>query len=395
MNIRELFLRHVAKTNNKPLTFQPERAEGIHVVGADGTRYIDLIAGVSVCNVGHCHPEVVRAIERQARTYMHVMVYGEFVESPQVRFATALADALGDRLDMVYFTNSGAEATEGALKMAKRATGRREIVSFRHSYHGSTMGALSVMGDEVFRRNYRPLVPGNRMVTYGSQEALDMITERTAAVIAEPVQAESGVTVPDPDWLRALRARCDETGALLILDEIQTGFGRTGDLFAHQGAGIVPDVLLLAKAMGGGMPLGAFVAHHELMATLTENPVLGHITTFGGHPVSCAAGLAAFDIVQRDALHQRAEEMGALFAERLQHPAIRRIGRKGLMMALHFDSFEVNEAVIRACFERGVLTDWFLFAPHALRIAPPLVITDRQVHAVCDTILESIEEVAG
>lgn len=392
MNLRQLFIQHVAQTNNKPLAFQPEKAKGIYIYDQEGTRYIDVISGVSVCNVGHCHPQVVKAIQKQAETYMHVMVYGEYVEAPQVLYAQALANHLAPSLNTVYFVSSGTEATEGALKLAKRATGRFEIVSFGQSYHGSTMGALSVMGSETFRQNYRPLIPGNRMLSYGSSQEVDKITEETAAVIVEPIQAESGITVPPQGWLLALRQRCDKVGALLIFDEIQTGFGRTGSLFAHQEAGVVPDILLLAKAMGGGMPLGAFIADSALMKVLQDNPMLGHITTFGGHPVSCAAGLAAFNVLHDESLVATVQEKANLFLSKLgHHPAISHIGQAGLMLALHFESFEQNERIVRKCFDLGLITDWFLFAPNALRIAPPLNITKQEIAKACDIILKALD----
>ena len=292
MNQRQLFLQHVAQTSPAPLALEIVKAEGCTLWDVKGKAYIDLISGISVCNMGHRHPKVVEAIKEQSDKYLHLLVYGEYVETPQVAYAKFLSDHLPATLNCVYFTNSGAEATEGAMKLAKRVSGRTEIVAFQQSYHGSTQGALSVMGDEYWRNAFRPLLPGIRHLVYNDLSQLDQITASTACVIAETVQAEKGVRPPTLEWMQALRKKCDETGALLVLDEIQAGFGRTGTLWAFEQYGIVPDILLLGKALGGGMPLGAFIASHSLMATLTHDPVLGHITTFGGHPVCCAAGLA-------------------------------------------------------------------------------------------------------
>ncbi len=372
------------------MLLEVSRAQGVYLYGPDGEKYLDLIAGISVSSLGHCHPAVVAAVQKQAETFMHLMVYGEFVHSPQVKLAEALAAQLPETLDSVYLVNSGAEAVEGALKLAKRYTGRPDVVHFANSYHGSTQGALSVLGSEYFRNAYRPLIPGTKMLQYNDSNELGEINHRTACVIVEPVQAESGVTVPDTDFLKQLRQRCTEVGALLILDEIQTGFGRTGSLFAFQQLGIVPDVLLCAKGMGGGMPIGAFIASKELMTVLQHGPVLGHITTFGGHPVSCAASLATLQtLLEEDYIAQVAEKE-RLFRQLLVHPAIRSVRSKGLLIALEFDSFETNKKIIDTCIEKGVVTDWFLFAPNCLRIAPPLVITEAEIHKACGVIMEAI-----
>ena len=388
---RQIFLSHVAQTSPAPLMLEIERAEGVYLFGADGKKYIDLIAGISVSNLGHSHPQVVKAVQEQAAKYMHLMVYGEFVESPQVKYAERLTAFLPPQLNNVYFTNSGTEATEGALKLAKRVTGRTQLISFKNGYHGSTQGALSMMGDETFKRSFRPLLPDTLQLTYGDEAELNLITNRTAAVIIEPVQAESGISVSAKGFLQQLRKRCSETGALLILDEAQTGLGRTGKLFAFEHYDILPDILLLAKALGGGMPLGAFIASKELMQTLTENPVLGHITTFGGHPVCCAAGLAAFEVLIQDKLVDEVEAKGQLFENLLNHPKIKLKNRIGLMMALEFENFEVNKRIIDRCIENGVLTDWFLFAPQCMRIAPPFIITEEQIKGACDVILDAIK----
>lgn len=386
MTNRELFLRHVAQTSTAPLALEIVRAEGCTMWDRDGKEYLDIIGGISVCNTGHRHPKVVEAVKKQADAYMHLMVYGELVQSPQVDHAKALAASLPAGLDSVYFTNSGAEATEGAMKLAKRVTGRTEIVAFKDSYHGSTQGALSVMGDEYWRNAYRPLIPGVWHENYGSAAALDRITKDTAMVIAETVQAEKGVNKPTVEWMQALRKRCDDTGAMMVLDEIQAGFGRTGTLWAFEQYGIVPDILLLGKALGGGMPMGAFVASAERMGKLAHDPVLGHITTFGGHPVCCAAGLASFEVLKGEGLVEGVAKKAAIFMERLKHPRIRAVRSAGLLIAVEFTSFEENKQVIDACIEKGVFTDWFLFAPHCMRIAPPLVITETEIHHAIDVI---------
>jgi len=389
---RQLFLRHVAQTNVAPLMLEIEKAEGVYLYDTNGKSYLDLIAGIAVSNVGHSHPKVVEAVKQQAEKYMHLMVYGEFVETPQVKYAERLCQFLPKALDNVYFTNSGAEATEGAMKLAKRATGRTQFVSFKQSYHGSTQGALSVMGNEYFKQQFRPLLPDTLQLRYNSMEDLAQISCRTAAVILEPVQAESGVTVPSVDFMHALRKQCDETGALLIVDEAQTGLGRTGKMFAFEHYSIEPDILLLAKAFGGGMPLGAFISSFDRMKLLTDNPVLGHITTFGGHPVCCAAGLAAFNVLTEENRIAEVERKGQLFEKLLVHPKINSVQRKGLMMALTFESFEMNKMIIDKCIEQGVLTDWFLFAPQCMRIAPPLIITEAQIETACAVIVKAIND---
>ena len=393
---RQLFLNHVAQTSAAPLMLEIERAEGMYMYGADGKKYLDLIAGISVSNLGHSHPEVVKAVKEQAEKYMHLMVYGEFVESPQVKYAKRLTEFLPEKLNNVYFTNSGAEATEGAMKLAKRVTGRTQFISFKNGYHGSTQGALSMMGDETWKRKFRPLLPDTLQLEYNNEDELEKISCRTAAVIIEPVQAESSITAATKNFLILLKKKCDEAGALLIFDEAQTGLGRTGKMFAFEQYGIVPDILLLAKALGGGMPLGAFITSKEMMNTLSENPVLGHITTFGGHPVCCAAGLAAFEVLLKETLISEVETKGKLFEKILKSDQrsarIRRIRRIGLMMSLEFESFEQNKNIIDRCIEKGVLTDWFLFAPECMRIAPPLIIAEEEIKTACTVILDSIIE---
>lgn len=391
MNQRELFLRHVGQTSPAPLALEIVKAEKSSLWDASDREYIDLIGGISVANTGHRHPRVLAAIQAQLDAYMHIMVYGEFVESPQVQYAHLLTQYLPASLNMVYFTNSGAEAVEGAMKLAKRATGRTEIIAFNNSYHGSTQGALSIIGDEYWRQAYRPLLPDIRHLTYNSAEAIEAITRRTACVVVETVQAEAGVKAPSAEWMKALRQRCSNTGTLLIMDEIQTGFGRTGHLWGFEHFGVVPDIVLLGKALGGGMPLGAFVADRELMMTLTDGPVLGHITTFGGHPVSCAAGRAALQVLLEEQLMNGVAAKEQLFLKLLKHAGIKNITSFGLWLAVSFDSFETNKRVIDACIARGVLTDWFLFSAESLRISPPLVITEAEIRKACAIILEAIE----
>jgi acetylornithine/N-succinyldiaminopimelate aminotransferase len=387
MNIRQLFLHHVAQTSPAPLALQMVKAKDCYMWDADGKKYLDLIAGISVCNIGHRHPKVIKAIKKQLDAYMHLMVYGEFIETPQVKYAKLITDHLPSTLNSVYFTNSGTEATEGAMKLAKRVTNRTNIIAFNQSYHGSTQGALSVMGDEYWRNAYRPLLPGVLHAQYNDAKALDYINENTACVIAETIQAEKGVNAPLHEWLKQLRNRCTQTGTLLILDEIQTGFGRTGSLWGFEQFGIVPDVVLLGKALGGGLPLGAFVADKKMMDAFTENPVLGHISTFGGHPVCCAAGLAAMQVLLHDKLIENVFEKELLFRELLHHPTIKAVRSRGLLMAVEFDSFKTNKKIIDRCIKKGLITDWFLFAPHCMRIAPPLTITTKKIKQACNTII--------
>lgn len=391
---RQLFLNHVAQTSPAPIGLEMVKAAGIYLWDIADKRYIDLISGFSVCNIGHSHPDVVKAVQEQAAAYMHLIVYGEFIESPQTGYAKLLTDHLPDSLDCVYFTNSGAEATEGAMKLAKRVTNRSKIIAFHHAYHGSTQGALSLMGDEYFKNAFRPLLPDIHHFQYNDPAVLDAIDSTTACVIMETVQAESGVTAPDAQWLQAVRQACDKHCALLILDEIQAGFGRTGTLWAFEQYGVVPDILLLGKALGGGMPLGAFVASQSLMRTLTYDPVLGHITTFGGHPVSCAAGKAAMEVLLAGRFFESVKEKEQLLWEKLEHPSIVSKKSAGLWMSLCFVSPEYNQAVVHQCIENGLITDWFLFKPDHLRIAPPLICTTEDILEICRILLKSMDEVA-
>lgn len=387
---RQLFLNHLAQTSDAPLMLEIERAEGIYMFGKDGKKYIDLISGIGVSNVGHRHPKVVEAIKLQVDKYLHLMVYGELIQSPQVLLAHQLCQTLPDGMDNIYFVNSGSEAVEGAMKLAKRHTGREEIIYFENAYHGSTQGALSVNGNEYFKQAYRPLLPGTRMLKYGVQADLDHITMHTAAVIIETIQGEAGVREGGDEYFQSLQKKCRETQALLIADEIQCGFGRTGKFWAFEHYPIVPDIVLAAKGMGGGMPIGAFAASQKIMSSLTNHPVLGHITTFGGHPVSCAASLAVMEVIREERLLESVEEKEALFRKLLRHKKVRSIRSKGLMMAVDFDSFEVLKPIIDSALERGVLTDWFLHCNYSMRIAPPLVITKDEIEQACELIMEAI-----
>ena len=395
MDNRALFLRHIAQTSPSPIGLEMARAAGIYQYDIYDKAYIDLIAGFSVANIGHSHPKVVAAVQQQAAAYMHLIVYGEFIQNPQVAYAQLLVSLLPASLNCVYFTNSGAEAAEGAMKLAKRATGRTKIIAFNNSYHGSTQGALSAMGSEYFRNAYRPLLPEVYHYEYGSDEVINAIDETVACVLVEPVQAESGITKPPAGWLPALRDACDKWDVLLIFDEIQAGFGRTGSLWALEQTGVVPDILLLGKALGGGMPMGAFIADFKLMQTLTHNPVLGHITTFGGHPVSCAAGKAALEVLLETDCIKEVKRKEQLLLQHLQHPAILAVESAGLWASLRFKDFETNLAVVHRCIANGLITDWFLFAPECMRIAPPLTITEQELAQACQIILQSIEEAVG
>ena len=381
--LRKQFLRHVAQTSPAPQLIEVARAEGVFFYTPEGKPYYDLVSGVSVNNVGHGNRAVVEAVQRQAADYMHIMVYGEMVERPQVEFARLLAETLPEPLDTVYFLNSGAEAVEGALKLAKRYTHRTEMISMRRAYHGSTHGAMSMMGEpegEEWKNAFRPLLPDTKAIDFNSFADLEQITERTACVLCEPVQGEAGVRVPQDGYLQALRKRCDEVGALLIFDEIQVGMGRTGEMFAMQKYGVTPDIVCLAKALGGGMPLGAFVSSQKIMSTLTHNPVLGHITTFGGHPVCCAAGLAAMKFLQEEKVVEDVERKGALYEELLaDHPAVKEIRRSGLLMAVELGESAKLYRLMDYFIEKGILSDWFLYCDTAFRISPPLIITDDEI----------------
>jgi acetylornithine/succinyldiaminopimelate/putrescine aminotransferase len=394
MNLRQLFLQHLAQTSPAPLALEIERAEGMYLYDAEGKAYLDLIAGIGVSSLGHRHTAVVDAVKAQLDQYLHTLVYGEYVLAPQVKLASLLAQQLPDPLESVYFVNSGTEATEGAMKLAKRYTGRAEFVACKNAYHGSTQGAASLMWPKDFTQAFHPLLPGIRHIEYNCEWCLQQITEQTAGVVVETVQGEWGVRPPREDYLKKLRQRCDEVGALLIFDEIQAGYGRTGSLFAFEQYGVVPDILLLAKGMGGGMPIGAFVASKAAMQTLSENPILGHITTFGGHPVSCAAGLATLETLLSTDYIAQVKGKEQLFRSLLQHSAIREVRSAGLWLAVELEDFDFVQRVIKICLERGLITDWFLFNDRSLRIAPPLIISEEQIRWASNLIIEAIDEVA-
>lgn len=391
--LRQQFLRHIGQTSPSPMLVEIERAEGSCFYTPEGKKYYDTISGVSVSNVGHHNPAVTEAVCRQAQQYMHVMVYGELVERPQVRYAALIADYLPDPLESVYFVNSGAEAVEGALKLAKRFTGRRRMIACRNAYHGSTHGAMSVMNSHEFSDAYGPMLPGVDWITYNNLADLDKINEETACVLIEPVQGEAGVRLPEKGYLEALRKKCDSIGTLLIFDEIQTGFGRTGEMFAMTKYGVTPDIVCLAKALGGGMPLGAFVSSRHIMECLSHDPALGHITTFGGHPVCCAAGLAAMEYITEHRLLGDVERKGAMFETLLaSHSAVKEIRRSGLLMAVELGSSERLYHIMELFKERGILSDWFLFCDTAFRISPPLTMTDDEIRDVCDIIRGCLDD---
>ncbi|MBL7856960.1 MAG: aspartate aminotransferase family protein [Cyclobacteriaceae bacterium] len=388
---QDIFLNRMAQTTSAPYLISVERAEGIYLYSPDGKRYTDLISGIGVSNIGHRHPKVVRAIKDQVDQHLHVMVYGEFIQRTPNLLAEKLTSLLPENLNCCYFVNSGTEANEGALKLAKRFTGRTEIISCRKSYHGSTHGSLSVSGNEVKKTAFRPLLPDVRFIEFNNPNDIDQITERTSCVIMETIQGDAGVRVPSIAYLKAVRKRCTETGTLLILDEIQCGMGRTGTLFAFEQFGIVPDILTIAKAFGGGLPIGAFISSKKIMESLTHNPALGHITTFGGNPVCCASALATLEVIEEEKLLSEVEEKGQLFMNLLQHPKIKAIRRIGLLFAIDFDSAERVASIVLQARELGVICYWFLSHPYSFRIAPPLIITEEQIRESCAAILLAID----
>lgn len=389
---RQLFLQRLAPTSDGPLLLEIERGEGVFLYDKDGKSYLDLIAGIGVSSLGHCHPKVTEAIKLQTDRYLHTMVYGEYVLSPQVQLADLMVQQLPDTLNSVYFVNSGSEATEGAMKLAKRYTGRTEIIAAKNAYHGSTQGSASLMSPTTFTQAFYPLLPDINHISFNSETCLENITERTACVIVETVQGEAGVYPPLPNYLTKLRERCTEVGALLVFDEIQAGYGRTGTLWAFEQQNAIPDILLLAKGMGGGMPIGAFVASRSIMEVLSHNPILGHITTFGGHPVSCAAGLATLEALLAGPYIDQVKEKEALFKSLLKHQEIIAVRSAGLWLAVELRDFDFLQKVISHCLEAGLITDWFLFNNRSLRIAPPLIIEEEQIKWACTVILESIDK---
>lgn len=392
--LRQEFLAHVGQTSPEPLLIEVQRAEGVYYYTPEGKRYYDLVSGVSVNNVGHANPQVTAAVQRQAADYMHIMVYGEMVERPQVQYATKIAGLLPEPLDSVYFVNSGSEAVEGALKLAKRYTGRHKMMSMHCAYHGSNHGSLSMMASpegDTWKAPFQPLLPDVEYLWFNSIDDLSRIDGQTACVLVEPVQGEAGVRLPEEGYLQALRQRCDETGTMLIFDEIQTGMGRTGSLFAMQKYGVTPDIVCLAKAFGGGMPLGAFVAAKQVMDSLQRNPVLGHITTFGGHPVCCAAGLAALDYILDNRLVEQVERKGLRYENALKDaPNVLEIRRSGLLMAVELGTSDKLFQIMALFKEHGIMSDWFLFCDTAFRISPPLTISDEEIDDSCQIILNCL-----
>ena len=389
---KKVFLNQLAQTSPHPFMISVERAEGVYLFSPEGRKYIDMISGIAVSNIGHRHPKVVKAIKDQVDKHLHVMVYGEYVQSAPNLLAEKLTSLLPPSLNCCYFVNSGTEANEAALKLAKRFTGRTEIISCKKSYHGSTQGSLSVSGNEIKKRAFRPLLPDVRFIEFNNPDNLKMITQRTACVIMETIQGDAGVRVPSKEYLRAVRLRCNETGALLILDEIQCGIGRTGKLFAFEHFGITPDILTIAKAFGGGLPIGAFISSQEKMKTLTHDPMLGHITTFGGNPVCCASALATLQVIEEEKLLEGVEAKGKLIQDLLVHPKIREVRRIGLMFAFDFDSEERVNRIVEDAKEHGVICYWFLSHPNSFRIAPPLTITEAEIREACAVILKAIEK---
>ncbi len=396
MNQRELFLRHVAQTSEIPMLGEDLNiaiAKGVKLTDVNGKIYTDLISGISVSNVGHCHPKVLEAINHQSQKFMHLMVYGEFNQSPQVNYAKKLTDLLPQKLNSIYYTTSGSEAVEGALKLAKRSTGRTELICFKQAYHGSTHGALSVMGDEYFKTSFRPLLPDVRILEFNDLKALELISSKTAAVIIEPIQGEAGVRKANRDYIKNLRKICDDHGTILIFDEIQTGFGRTGNLFVFEEFDVVPDILLISKGMGGGIPIGAFIASTDLMSNLTKNPILGHINTFGGNALCVAAANACLEIIISENLCSRAKQIENIITTKLKHPLIKEIRIHGALGAIDFYNEVLNMRVIKSCIEKGIICDWFLFCPTAMRIAPPLIITDSELIEALNTIVEVLNTI--
>ena len=391
---RQLFFQHVAIPSSQPLALEIEKAEGIYIFDIDGKRYCDLVSGVSVSNLGHRHPKIVQAIKDQLDKYMHLMVYGKYIQTPQVQLATELVKNLPKNLSSVYFVNSGSESIEGAMKLAKRNSGKTEIIAFKNAYHGGTQGALSVFGDEKFKQSFRPLLPAIRFLEFNNYNDLEKISIETACVIIEPIQSEAGVILPEEGFLINLKKRCVETETLLIFDEVQLGFGRTGSLFCFEQFNVIPDILCLAKAMGGGMPIGAFISSKKIMSKLTYSPELGHITTFGGHPVCCAAALANLKELTVTNLIPEAKEKGEMFKDFLKnHPVVKEIRGKGLMIAVELDDIEKTDKLVNLFVENGIIVDRFIFRPTAFRIAPPLIISNEEIKHICKIILKCFDKI--
>lgn len=388
--LRQLFYNYVAQTSGSPVAFEVNKAKGNYLYDTNGTPFLDCISGISVGNIGYSHPKVVKAIQKQAEQYLHTMVYGEHVQSPQVLLAQKLASFTHEKLDSVYFVNSGAEAIEGAIKLARRYTGRKQLIACRNAYHGSTTGAMSLMSNDTYRQTYGPFIENIAFIDFNNIDSLNVISEKTAAVFVEIVQSEAGYIPINKEFLVALKQRCLAVGALLVFDEIQSGLGRTGKMFAYEHFEIMPDILLLAKALGGGLPLGAFLATKDVMSVFTHNPILGHMTTFGGNPLSCAASLAAIDVLEKENLMATVVEKEQLFKSLLQHKKIKEVRGLGLMIAIQLENFDEVLNVIQYAFEHQILLDWFLFNESAIRIAPPLSITNNEIHKICETIKKAL-----
>ena len=394
LNLRQLFLSHNAQTTDFPLSLEIVRAEGLYLYDKDKKSYLDLISGIGVSSIGHRHPKVVEAIKKQADEYLHLMVYGEYIQSPQTLLAVKLAALLPTNLSSVYLVNSGSEAIEGAMKLAKRFTGKTHIIACKDSYHGSTQGALSIMGNESYKQAYRPLLPDIEFIDFGNLKDLEKITPNTAAIFLETIQGEAGIRLASKEFWQALRKKCNETGTLLVLDEIQCGIGRSGKFSAFEHYDIVPDILILAKALGGGMPIGAFISSPKIMNSLKENPILGHITTFGGHPLNCAAALATLEVMEKENLISSVIEKGKRFQELLVHPEIISFRGQGLMLAIQLKDFDFNKKVIDKCIENGVIVDWFLHCSDSMRIAPPLTISEIEIVKACKIIIDAIDSIS-
>jgi acetylornithine/succinyldiaminopimelate/putrescine aminotransferase len=391
---RQLFFQFLAQTSDLPLAIEIKGADGIYLYGADNKRYVDLISGVSVSNAGHNNAAILNALTDQLKSYTHLMVYGEFIQSPQVQYAIYLTSLLPAKLNNVYFVNSGSEAIEGAMKLAKRYTGRTEIIAFKNAYHGSSQGALSILGNEVMKQSFRPLLPDIRLLKFNDETDLKNITTNAACVVMELIQSEAGIILPQDNFILKVAKRCKETSTLLVFDEVQTGICRTGKNFAFEHYGVVPDVLVLAKALGGGLPLGAFVASKDLMQCLTHNPVLGHITTFGGHPLSCTAGLAAFQFLNEKRILSEIDSKANLFYKLLiAHNNVKEIRYKGLLMAVELGDPNKLHAFIKLGLEKGFVSDWFLFCDTAFRVSPPLIISEEEIRATCELILQVLDEI--
>ena len=391
--VRDIFFAHQAQTTPKPIGLEVKKARGSYIIDKDNKKYLDFVAGVSACTLGHSHPKVIRAVRRQMRKYLHVMVYGEFVQDEPVQLVKLLADHLPEQLSCIYLTNSGTEGIEGALKLAKRATGRHRIISANDAYHGNTQGAMSVMGYEKRKRAYRPLIPGTSYIQFNDVGDLKQINEQTAAVILETIQGGAGFIVPTNDYMKAVRERCDKVGALLILDEIQPGMGRTGKLFAFEHYNLIPDIFVTGKGLGGGFPVGAFCASKELMKLLQDKPILGHITTFGGHPVIAAACHATLKTLLQSNLIAETIEKEQYIREQLQHQGIKEIRGKGLMLALILPTPELAQQLVKIALERGLLLFFLLFEKRAVRVTPPLTISKKELKKGCDIIVNILDEI--